>query len=644
MVVGGLPAGVTLANKAGLLADGRPYVSPMPPGSMLAGGATLSFVLKFSNPQRVPFTSSLQMLYSFEVPPDAPTLISVVATGGTGAGIIGRVDAWPNRAITVQAQVASTCVFGTLIGGANAGGPVATTTDVNGYFSAAITGVNPGAFVAIKLTAPGTSPLSLCQVSARDNDSWPKAFVLGGNAPTTTDLIDAPGKARWYKFAVLPGQRIQVALTGLPADYDLAVFKDIGKAFAKQFDPTTATTHELVRLAAEFAPSTFSPSTFSPCTFSPDAYAPSTFSPSTFSPSVFSPSTFSPSTFSPSTFSPSTFSPSTFSPSTFSPSDVQPVGASRRPSTARLKSRRRSRPRRRNSIVAVAATPGNGSESTIVNTWNNTGEFYVRVTGRNGAFNTTQPFTLAITKGATTCVGVTDTSLTPRALRAATGLADGDPYRLVAASRWTTLLLLPGGGTLRATLVSLARAPRSGGVIVDVATDARVTALKQQAANNPACPFAKNLVAEEIKGIVDSYRANRVAVRRHRRQRRRDPVLPLSGREPARAGIELRSAGAEQLAVRGEPAPGLRAEPGRVRRSKTRISLPANEFPVPGLAVGRLVETPTEIAGIIDAYVAANGVVVPASSLVTGYDFLEDAANAVGSELAARHRRARSIR
>ena len=32
---------------------------------------------------------------------------------------------------------------------------------------------------------------------------------------------------------------------------------------------------------------------------------------------------------------------------------------------------------------------------------------------------------------------------------------------------------------------------------------------------------------------------------------------------------------------------------------------------------------------MIDAYVAANGVVVPGSSLVTGYDFLADAANAV---------------
>ena len=45
-----------------------------------------------------------------------------------------------------------------------------------------------------------------------------------------------------------------------------------------------------------------------------------------------------------------------------------------------------------------------------------------------------------------------------------------------------------------------------GGLVVDVAGDPRVSALKAQAAANSACPFAQNLVAEEIKGIVDSYR------------------------------------------------------------------------------------------------------------------------------------------
>ena len=48
-------------------------------------------------------------------------------------------------------------------------------------------------------------------------------------------------------------------------------------------------------------------------------------------------------------------------------------------------------------------------------------------------------------------------------------------------------------------------------MLVDVALDVRVAALKLQAAGNPACPFAKNLVAQAIKGIVDSVRPIRCA-------------------------------------------------------------------------------------------------------------------------------------
>jgi len=322
VVIGGLPAGITLANKTGDKPDGRPYVGPMAAGSLLQNGATLTFALKFNNPARVGFNSTLQVLREVvEAPPGAPMLLGVVAAGGTSARLIGRVEGAPNQDVTLQLTSAASCVAGTLVGGA-AGAVVTARTDEDGYFGVNVAGVNPGAFVTLK-TAAGTAS-SLCQVSARDNDSWPKAFPLDNAGLAASDFIDSPGKARWYRVAITPGQRIQVLLSNLPADYDLAVFKDIAQAFAAQFNPASAGVNDLVKLAAEYAPSTFSPSTFSPSTFSPDAYTPSTFSPSTFSPSVFSPSTFSPSTFSPSTFSPSTFSPSTFSPSTFSPSTFSP--------------------------------------------------------------------------------------------------------------------------------------------------------------------------------------------------------------------------------------------------------------------------------------------------------------------------------
>jgi hypothetical protein len=348
--------------------------------------------------------------------------------------------------------------------------------------------------------------MSNCTASSGDNDFWPKALAVVDGAQSPRDFIDAAGKARWYKFSVSPGQKVRVTLSGLPADFDLAVFKDIGQAFADQLVPTG--TASLTKLSAEFAPSTFSPSTFSPSTFSPstfspDAYAPSTFSPSTFSPSLYSPSTFSPSTFSPSTFSPSTFSPSTFSPSTFSPSTFSPSTFS--PSTfspadalnldatqvAQAFSSAQTR-----SIIGVSATPGTGDESVFVNTWNDTGNFYVRVAGRGGAFSTSGQFTLNVTKTASTCGSVGNLSLSPR------GSVTGSSRQAIILTDSTRVT--GDSGALLAKLAALAA--RVGGVVVDLKNDARVLAYRSQADANPSCPYATNLLAQEIKSIVDAYR------------------------------------------------------------------------------------------------------------------------------------------
>src|SRR6185437_12501016 len=288
--------------------------------------------------------------------------------------------------------------------------------------------------------------------------------------------------------------------------------------------------------------------------------------PSVFSPSVFSPSVFSPSVFSPSVFSPSVFSPSVFSPSVFSSQELAEAF-----STAQTRS-----------VISVAATPGTSDETTTVNTWNNMGSFYVRVVGHNGAFDTSTPFTLTVTKGATTCSGVTDTAISTRTPVAAAAL---QTVILADSSRTAldTPLNLPGGGTLRDKLAAFVKRTDIAGIVIDVASDARVQALKSQAASNPECPFAKNLVAQEIKGIVDAYRTN-----------------------PLRYVVIVGS---------DDAIPFFRTPDES------------------GLGVGRLVEAPLEIAGLLDAYTNANGVVAPKSSLVTGYDFLADDAAAVRDEL-----------
>ena len=169
-----------------------------------------------------------------------PSLIQVVATGGTGAFVIGRVDGAANLPLTLAASTAPTCTAGALPGGGTpAGGPISVTTDEDGYFGAAVSGVTPGDFVTVRVTSPSTTAASACLVSSGDNDFWPKALTLTGSTATARDFVDSPGKARWYKFTVTPGQRIQVGLSGLPADYDLAVFKDIGQAFESQLSRPT---------------------------------------------------------------------------------------------------------------------------------------------------------------------------------------------------------------------------------------------------------------------------------------------------------------------------------------------------------------------------------------------------------------------
>src|SRR3989337_1830329 len=182
-------------------------------------------------------------------------------------------------------------------------------------------------FVTAPATGPGGSPaeFSSCVRVGLRNDSWPGAHRLNPStgppgAPVAMDqYLDRQGQSRWYKFRVLPNSRVIVTLTGMPANYDLSLYKDISAAFA-----ALDSEQDLVRLGAEFAPDVFSPDNFSPDVFSPDNFSPDVFSPDTFSPDNFSPDVFSPDNFSPDAFSPDNFSPDVFSPDNFSPDNFSP--------------------------------------------------------------------------------------------------------------------------------------------------------------------------------------------------------------------------------------------------------------------------------------------------------------------------------
>ena len=97
-----------------------------------------------------------------------------------------------------------------------------------------------------------------------------------------------------------------------------------------------------------------------------------------------------------------------------------------------------------------------------------------------------------------------------------------------------------------------------------------------------------------------------LALRRPRRRRLVDPVLPLPGPVRPRAGVVVRAAG-QARPPRPRPASAPTTSSARTSTApSTILSLGGTRFPVPELAVGRLVETAARgRAAMLDAYLGA---------------------------------------
>ena len=467
------------------------------------------------------------------------------------------------------------------------------------------------------------------------NLTWPTALTVGANS-TTTSAITATGQDRWFRFPVQPGGRVRVELSDLPADYDLTLFKDIEQAFT-----SLTSTEDLVKLSAEFAGDAYAPSVFARRCSAPRCSRPRcsvrrcsrrrssrrrcsvprcsarrcsprrSSRPRSSRPSVFSPSVFSPAVSLPSVFSPSVFSPSVFSPSVFS--DAFASAQTR-------------------SVIGFSSRDGRATESISSATYNNTGYFYVRVQGRNGSF-ATDDFTLNVTTTSGICSAPLEGFASTPTLVGTPGSADTviltDPARL------------PGTAAEKAALATALTtfAGQVNGVVVDLGASERVQALQSQA-NDPdlvTCPYAKNLVAEATREIVNSYRDDAgtlkyvVVVGDDSRGavlplRRYAGLGPESNYAPPMADETPSEASLRGNYVLGQDAYGAEDD----------VSVKGTVVPVPDLAVGRLVESPVDITAALQRFITRAGApLTPTSTLATGYDFLTDAADAVAADFAA---------
>ena len=418
----------------------------------------------------------------------------------------------------------------------------------------------------------------------------------------------------------------------MPADYNIAVFSDISQTFATE----SSSAPNLASLGAETPGSAASPSAFSPSAFSPSAFSPSAFSPSAFSPSAFSPSAFSPSTFSPSAFSPSAFSPSAFSPSAFSP-----VPSARRRSPVGVLGRLLQRPDRQPSGRVHRA--GAVAKCVTVDTWNNTGNFFARISGNNGAFAPQQAYTLTVTTSGSPCAASVSDNPTNLADLYATATggsiagagSSGTAYQTVVVDNSSLMAAVGqtsgGSPALYAPLQSLAA--KTTGVVVDVGQSLWVGALAQQARANAACPYAENLEAQAIQDIINTYRTpdlQYVVIVGD------DDVIPF--RYPDNSGLAPESDYEPPLSSTSAADAALES-PDYLSDDQygaaTELTLQGTMVPLATAAVGRLVETPTDIYNTVESYLTGNKVIDPATSLVSGYDFMQPPASAIAAAFTA---------
>jgi CSLREA domain-containing protein len=548
--------------------------------------------------------------------------------------IQGRLNSTPGTSFDLDFYNVASCDASGYGEAATYLGSTTAATDNGGdaifSFSAPTTPAN--SFVAATATGPdGTSELSLCAPVDFANDSWTRALdiTLAGDpsAPTgfQQQFIAVPGQARWYRIQVPPDSRIIAELSNLPANYDLAIYSDIAQAYDALADIT-----DLALIDTEFeaggvgeqdlAPNALSPETLSPEAFSEEAFDPVEFDNSVIDALAVAPLKRSPLKRSPlkrSPIPPQEYQADIYALDSFDPDDppVDPdrfVGAQSR------------------SLVAASTNDGAAAELVVANSWSNGGFFYIRVDGRNGASSLATPFRLDVQLLTGAC-GPVDLPT------AALPVASSGPYTTVIL---TDLSRIPGTSAQTTTLLGRLNAFRArrevGGVLVnlgDATAYPRVAQARAEAIANPACPFAMNLFAGEVKRIVDAYRAANPGLR-YIVIVGDDAIVPFF-RYPDAAGLGNESDYVPPVFDNSTSQANLRLGYFLGQDNYgARFQIGPNRLPVPDLPVGRLVETAAEATIMLDAYIAANGVApAPNSALVTGYDFLADAAQAISVEL-----------
>jgi CSLREA domain-containing protein len=592
-------------------------------------------------------------------------VLTLATSDGSTTRLVGTLESETSQSYTIDVFANETCHPNFFGGGKNYVGSFSVTTDANGladFDESLSTGATEPLGITVTATGSnGTSEFSYCRPVATPNLNWVQAQTVADTSQTQQFITDR-FQEKWFKFPVQPGSSVSVKLTSLPGSA-VSLHRDPYPIYNGLILPQNAAVLSAEAADVAFLPSGSLPSGSLPSGSLPSGSLPSGSLPSGSLPTGFLPSGSLPSGSLPSGSLPSGSLPSGSLPSGSLPSGSLPSGSLPSGSLPSGSLPSGSLPSgslpsgslpsgslpsgslpsgsldayasaARRSLLGISMNPSATVQTIERNTYDLQEDLYVRVVG---PYDLENSFTLEVTVEGGICGAVQSV---PVSLPVISGPA---PAPGSHAS-----LILTHSGRLHGTpteiadaltdLETLAGRTDVEGMVIDLADAkyARVAFANSQADQNLACAAAKNTVANEIKNVIDVYRAANPTLE----------YLVLAGSADVIPFFQVQDVSG--LAYEKEyvvpVAPSTASEAGLKTNlvqgqdgygSQMEVTQAGHTLALPDLAVGRLVDTASDISTAVNAYILTEGVIVPNSSLITGYDFVGDAAVAIKAEMDA---------
>ena len=297
-----------------------------------------------------------------------------------------------------------------------------------------------------------------------------------------------------------------------------------------------------------------------------------------------------------------------------------------------------------NVIRGQSDNRGNADEQLTLISEGETGFYTIQISNYAGT-DANQPYVLEVEQTAPPNLG----ACAPRTMANTNGTAPG-PTPALSASTNTLFLVdearlrsTPGFAaadvnTLMSKLSALAGRSDLGitGSVVHVEANSNVVTAYNNWDQVPCDPQRANAVVRTIGSYLDTLQTTAPNVK-YIVLVGGDDVIPFA-RVPDETQVANEIGYADQLGTtnneyRGSTGQGFLLTDD-VWTDKGAPDFLGHELFVPELASGRLVEKPADMSKTIDAFTSANGLMTPAASLVSGYDFLSDGATKVNAPFA----------